>query len=169
MLEQCWRRATAGHGQVVFIGGQAGIGKSRLVQGVRAHVANPRAVLYHQCSPFLLNSPLHPFVEQIAYVAGFSQTDTPEQKLDKLEASLLGTPEQASSAAPLFAALLSLPLNRYPPLNLSPQKQKEMTLAALANRIEARAQRGSILMVVEDVHWIDPTIQEFLAALYPRI
>jgi class 3 adenylate cyclase/tetratricopeptide (TPR) repeat protein len=169
LLEECWRRASDGHGQVVFIGGQAGIGKSRLIQGVRAHIANSRAVLYHQCSPFLLNSPLHPFVEQIAYVAGFSRTDTPEQKLDKLEATLIGSPDEAASAAPLFAALLSLPLHRYPPLTLSPQKQKERTLGALASRIEARAKQGPMLMVVEDAHWLDPTSQEFLEVLFPRI
>ena len=76
---------------------------------------------------------------------------------------------QIAEAAPLFAALLSLPTERYPSLQLSPQKQKEKTLEALAGQVEALARREPVLMVFEDVHWIDPTSQELLELLVPKL
>ena len=74
---------------------------------------------------------LYPIIEQLEFAAGFARDDTPEQKLDKLEEMLVGSPAQRAEAAPLLAALLSLPTERYPPLGLSPQKQKEKTLEVL--------------------------------------
>lgn len=69
----------------------------------------------------------------------------------------------------MFAALLSLPTGRYPPLNLSPQKQKEKTLEALAGQVEALTQRQPVLMIYEDAHWIDATSQELMDLLVPRL
>ena len=79
---------------------------------------------------------MYPITQQIELAAGFAREDGPEQKLDKLEALLVGTPEQRAVAAPLIAALLSLPTDRYAPLDLSPQKQKETTLEALMRQVE---------------------------------
>lgn len=165
MLDERWQLARAGEGQIVFIGGQPGIGKSRLTEGLRERITETHTAVQHQCSPFRLNSPLQPFVDQLELAAGFARDDTPEQKLDKLEAMLSASAPQIAHAAPLFAALLSLSTERYPALDLSPRKQKERTLDALAGRIEARARQGPVLMVVEDAHWIDPTSQELLEVL----
>jgi len=165
-----WQRARDGAGQIVLVGGEPGIGKSRLTRVLRERIAGERhAALRYQCSPYHLNSALYPFTEQLEFAAGFTREDTPEQKLDKMEAMLAGGPEQRAEAAPLLAALLSLPGERYPPLNLSPQKQKEKTLEALTGQIEALSRRQPVLMVFEDAHWIDPTSQEVLNALVPRI
>ena len=101
----------------------------------------PHTTLRYQCSPFHLNSALYPIIEQIEFAAGFAREDTPEQKLDKMEAMLVGSPAQRAESAPLFAALLSLPTDRYPPLGLSPQKQKEKTLEALVGQVEALSRR----------------------------
>jgi tetratricopeptide (TPR) repeat protein len=170
LLLRAWRQAREGEGRVVLISGEPGIGKSRLTQVLREQIAGePHLTLRYQCSPYHLNSPLYPVTEQIEAVAGFTREDTPEQKLDKLEAVLVGSREQRAESAPLLAALLSLPTERYPPLKLSPQKQKEKTLEALADQVEALAQRQPVLMVFEDVHWIDPTSQEALDALVPRL
>jgi class 3 adenylate cyclase/tetratricopeptide (TPR) repeat protein len=168
-LARRWHRVCEGQGEVVFLGGQPGIGKSRLAAAFRARIAEEHVTLHHQCSPYHLNSPLHPFVGQLELSAGFARDDGPEQKLDKLEALIAREAPRVEGAAPLFAALLSLPVDRYPPLNLSPQKQKERTLEALIGRIEALAERGPVLMVLEDVHWIDPTSQELLQLLVPEV
>lgn len=168
-LERRWHRVCEGQGEVVFLGGQPGIGKSRLTAAFRGRIAEEHTTLHHQCSPYHLNSPLHPFVGQLELAAGFTRDDGPEQKLDKLEALIAREAPRVEGAAPLFAALLSLPADRWAPLNLSPQKQKEKTLEALIGRIEALAERGPVLMVVEDVHWIDPTSQELLQLLVPEV
>jgi class 3 adenylate cyclase/tetratricopeptide (TPR) repeat protein len=170
LLLRAWRQAREGEGRVVLISGEPGIGKSRLTQVLREQIAGePHLTLRYQCSPYHLNSPLYPVTEQIEAVAGFTREDTPEQKLDKLEAVLVGSQEQRAESAPLLAALLSLPTERYPPLKLSPQKQKEKTLEALADQVEAVARLQPVLMVFEDAHWIDPTSQEALDALVPRL
>ncbi|MGH7553657.1 MAG: AAA family ATPase, partial [Longimicrobiales bacterium] len=161
LLLRCWGQACDGEGQVVLVSGEPGIGKSRLTQVLREQIAGePYTALRYQCSPYHLNSALYPVIEHLEFAAGFTREDTPEQKLDKMEAILAGSPQQRAEAAPLLAAQLSLPVARYPPLNLSPQKQKEKTLEALAGQIEALSQRQPVLMVVEDAHWIDPTSRE---------
>ena len=169
LLGRRWQQVLGGKGQVVLIGGQAGIGKSRLTQGLRQGIAEPHATLHYQCSPYHLNSPLQPFIAQLELAAGFARDDTPERRLEKLEAAIAVDSVQGAEAAQLFVALLSLPAEHYPALNLSPQRQKEKTLGALADRVEALAGRGPVLMVIEDVHWIDPTSQELLELLVPRL
>jgi len=135
LLEQCWQQTRSGSGQVVQIGGQAGIGKSRLMQGLRERTTEPHTALHYQCSPYHLNSPLHPFIEELELSAGFAREDTSEQRFDKLEALFTDPVPHMEDEMPLFAALLSLPAGRYPTLQLSPQKQKERTLEAIINRV----------------------------------
>lgn len=169
LLIRRWRQACDAEGQVVLIGGEPGIGKSRLTQALRDHITEPHVELRYQCSPYHLHSTLHPFIEQFELAAGFSRDDTPDQKLDKMEATLAADATQTAEAAPLIAALLSLPDHRYAPLSLSPQKQKERTLDVLARYVESLTHRGPLLMVIEDVHWIDPSSQELLDILVPRL
>jgi len=169
LLLRRWQQASRGEGQVVVIGGEPGIGKSRLTQALREHLGGTHAVLRYQCSPYHLNSALYPFIEQFEYLAGFARDDAPNDRLDKMEAALLGDDAQKTVAAPLTAAVLSLPIDRYPSLNLSPQKQKEKTLEALAGQVKARARQGPLLMLFEDVHWVDPTSQELLDVLVPAL
>jgi class 3 adenylate cyclase len=169
LLEHCWQSARNGSGQVVQIGGQAGIGKSRLTQGLRERISEPHAVLHYQCSPFHLNSPLHPFIEELELSAGFAREDSPEQRFEKLEATLADVVPHVEDALPLFAALLSLPAGRYAPLQLSPRKQKEKTLEALMDRVGTLSRKSPAIIVLEDIHWIDPTSQELLEILVPNV
>ena len=169
LLLRLWLRACKGDGQVVLVGGEAGIGKSRLCQALRERLAKPHTTLRYQCSPHYTNSALYPIIEQFEFAAGFSRDDTPEQRLDKIEALLAGSALRVDESAPLIADLLSLPTHRYPALSLSPQRQKEKTLEVLAGQVEALAQRGPVLMVFEDIHWVDPTSQELIETLIPKL
>src|SRR5262245_16047395 len=170
VLLRRWQEAKDGEGQVVLVGGEPGIGKSRLARVLRERFGQERyTVLRYQCSSYHLNSALYPAIDQFERAAGFTREDSVEQKLDKMEAVLAGDERRISASAPLFAALLSLPTERYPALNLSPHKQKERTLEALAGQVEALAQRQPLLMLWEDVHWIDATTHEILDLLVPRL
>jgi class 3 adenylate cyclase len=170
LLRRRWQEAKDGEGQVVLLGGEPGVGKSRLARALRERLTQDRYMaLRYQCSPYHLNSALYPVIDQFERVAGFGREDTAEQKLDKLEAMLAGSEAHVAESAPLFAALLSLPLERYAPLNLSPPKRKEKTLEALARQIEALAQDQPLLIIYEDVHWVDATSQEALDLLVPRL
>jgi class 3 adenylate cyclase len=169
VLRHRWEQALDGNGQVVVIGGEAGIGKSRLTQALRERAVEPHTALRYQCSPYHVNSALYPFIEQLEFAAGFARDDTAEQKLDKMEAVLVGSAAQIAESAPLFADMLGLPIERYSPLNLSPQRQKEKLLDALASQVGTLARRRPVLIVFEDAHWIDPTSQELLDTLVPRL
>ena len=170
LLLRHWEWARSGEGQVVLLSGEPGIGKSRLTQVLRERVKDDlHKTLRYQCSPFRLNSALYPTIEHIEFAAGFAREDTAEQKLDKLEATLVGSQLQRTEAAPLFAALLSLPISRYRPLRLSPRRQKEKTFEVLVAQAEELSRRQPLLVVYEDVHWIDPTSQELLDVMVPLL
>src|SRR5262249_32405570 len=123
----------------------------------------------YQCSSYHVNSSLYPFIEQFERAAGFARDDTLDQKANKMEAALIGRAQQLADTTALFAALLSLPTERYPALNLSPEKQRERTLEALVAQVETLASRQPLVMLFEDAHWIDATSQEALDLLVPRL
>jgi class 3 adenylate cyclase/predicted ATPase len=171
LLLDRWEQATGGEGQVVVLSGEPGIGKSRITQALRERIAGePHTRLRYQCSPHHTNSALHPIIAQLELAAGFGLGDTPERKLEKLEALLAQTSVDIHAVAPLFAALLSMPTaDRYPPLDITPQRQKERTLEALADQLIGLAARQPVLLILEDAHWIDPTTTEFLAQVVDRV
>jgi class 3 adenylate cyclase len=165
-----WEQAREGEGQVVLLCGEPGIGKSRIAQVLHERLAQvPHTRLRWQCSPYLTSSAFHPITNHLERAAGFERDDTPQTKLDKLEAALALSAEELPAVAPLIAALLSLPIERYPARMLSPQKQKELTMAALADQVVRLAQGQPVLMIVEDAHWIDPSTLETLALMVERI
>jgi class 3 adenylate cyclase len=171
LLMRRWEQAKAGDGCVVLISGEPGIGKSRIAQTVVERMgAEPHTRLRYFCSPHHQDSALYPSIAQLERAAGFRREDTPEQRLDKLEAVLAQGTNDLSQAVPLLADLLSIPTgDRYPPLNLTPQKRKEKTLQAQLAQVEGLAARQPVLMVFEDVHWSDPTTRESLDLVVDRI
>src|SRR6516165_7234618 len=171
MLEQRWQQAKAGEGGVVLLSGEPGIGKSRLAQTLIERLAGePHTRLRSFCSPHHQEHALYPTITQLERAAGFRREDTAEQRLDKLEAVLAQATNDLGEAAPLLAALLSIPTGeRYPPLNLSPQKQKEMTLRALVAQIEGLAARTPVLILFEDAQWSDPTSLELHDLIIDRV
>jgi class 3 adenylate cyclase/tetratricopeptide (TPR) repeat protein len=172
LLLRGWQQAKAGHGRVVFLSGEPGIGKSRLVRSLRESIGHEAdTTLRLQCSPFHTQTALFPVIDHIERASGFAREDSAEDRLDKLETLLRKTAseEDFPGTAPLFAALLSLPLERYPSLHYSPQKQKERTLAVVAEYIARRAGKHPLCIVFEDIHWIDPTTQELLDLLIVKV
>ena len=155
----------------MLISGEPGIGKSRIAQTVVERLGGePHTRLRYFCSPHHQDSALYPSITQLERAAGFRREDTAEQRLDKLEAVLAQGTNDLSEVVPLLADLLSIPTgDRYPPLNLTPQKRKEKTLHAQLAQVEGLAARQPVLMVFEDVHWSDPTTRELLDLLIDRV
>ncbi len=171
LLQRRWQQAKSGEGCVVLVSGEPGIGKSRLAQSLLEQLAGePHTRLRSFCSPHHQDSALYPTITQLERAAGFRREDTTHQRLDKLGALLAQATNDLGEAAPLLAVLLSIAtVERYPPLNLTPQKQKEKTLQALVAQVEGLAARQPVLMLFEDAHWSDPTSLELLDLIIDRV
>src|SRR5919106_4923212 len=170
LLLSRWNSAKEGAGQVVLLTGEPGIGKSRLIQAFRELVrADGVAVLRYFCSPFYVHSARHPIVDQLERAAQLKKSDPPEIKLDKLEALLSQGTSEVARAASLLAPLLSIPTGeRYPPLELTPERKKTLALEALLEQLAGLASQP-VLIILEDAHWIDPTSAELFHLMIERI
>ena len=163
LLMDRWGQARSGEGQVVLLSGEAGIGKSRVVEALRQKSDEPHTRIRYQCSPHHANSPLYPVISQLERAAGFAPDDSTEIKLDKLEQVLRQSSSIIDHVAPLFATLLSLPFDgRHAALDLTPREQKERTILALMDLLGGLAKQRPVLLVLEDAHWIDPTTLELI-------
>jgi predicted ATPase len=157
---------------VILLTGDAGIGKSRLVQVLKDHVINEphvrwecRSVQYYQ------NTALYPLTDLFQCTLQWQQDETPDEKLSKLEHALSQYRLPLEESVSLFAPLLSLPISetRYPPLNLSPQRQRQKTLESLVAIMLELAEQQPVLFILEDLHWTDPTTLEFLGLLVEQV
>jgi predicted ATPase len=167
LLLERWEQVKEGLGQIVLLSGEAGIGKSRILQVQEERLTGDSYThLECRCSPYYQNSSLYSVIDLLQRVFEFRKEDSAKEKLSKLEEALGQYSFSLLEIVPLFASLLSLPLNnRYPPITLTPQRQKQKTLAALVALFLKLAERRPLLFTVEDLQWGDPSTLEFLSLL----
>ena len=170
LLLRRWSRAKAGHGQVVLVSGEAGIGKSRLTAALlEGLAAEAHTRLRYFCSPQHTDSALYPIIGQMERAAGLAHDDKPQAKLDKLDAVLAQTSTSPEDSA-LLAEMLSLASDgRYPALELSSEQRRQKTLEALMWQLAGLGRRQPVLMIFEDAHWADPTSLESFGRTVDRI
>ena len=170
LLLRRWAKVKNGEGQVVLLSGEAGIGKSRMTAALLERIASePHTRLRYFCSPQHTNSALYPIIRRIARAAGLTHDDSSQARLDKLDALLAQTSTSGQDAA-LLVEMLSLANDgRYPVIELTPQQRLQRTLDALTTQIEALTRANPVLMIFEDVHWIDPTSLEALSRAVDQI
>jgi TOMM system kinase/cyclase fusion protein len=172
LLQQRWWQAVSGTGQSVLLTGEPGIGKSRLVQELARQARGaPHTLLECRCLPEGRNSVLHPVVDLLGRLLGISREWTPAQTVSALEALLSQYGFQLSEAMPLFLGLLQVQGDpeRYPAPPVSPELAKELTLEAVVNLFFEMAAQQPLLLLVEDLHWADPTTLELLGQLLEEL
>jgi class 3 adenylate cyclase len=164
LLLERWGQSRNRMGQVILLRGEAGIGKSRLVEMLRQHIAGEDATrIVFRCSPYHQNSALYPLLDHLQRFLQWQRDDTPEVKIDTLERALQTSRFALAEVVPLLAALLSVPLPaRYPPLALTPQRQRQKTQEVLMTWLFAETEQRPVLAVWEDLHWADPSTLELL-------
>jgi predicted ATPase/class 3 adenylate cyclase len=170
LLLRRWRYVTEEEGRVVLLTGEPGIGKSHITLAFEERLqSEPHSTLRYFCSAHHTNSALFPFIGQVERAAGFERGDSPTQKLAKLEAFVAQSAVDPERVA-VLANLLAIPADdKFRLQELSPQKRKEKTFAALLAHLDRSAARQPVFMIFEDIHWVDPTSLELLAAMVEQV
>ncbi len=166
LLAERWAQSRDGRGQVVVLSGEAGIGKSRLVQALYERVADEGMCIVLRCSPYYTNSALYPVIEHVQHVMDLSRDDTAEARVAKLERVLERAHVALEDAVPLLAAMLAWPHpGAYPAVELSAERQRQRTQEILLTWLLAETERQPVLAVWEDLHWADPSTLELLGTV----
>jgi class 3 adenylate cyclase/predicted ATPase len=171
LLEDRWRHVLEGWGQVALICGEAGIGKSRLMHAFREHLAQrAHTWLECHCSPYTEDSALHPVLELQRQALGFKAGEGAEAKLERLEAGLRAAGFELSYALPLMAAFhsLALPGHHEEPL-VSPEGRRKQTLELLGEWLLRLGREQPMVLLMEDLHWMDPSTLELLGGTFEQI
>jgi class 3 adenylate cyclase len=170
-LVELWESARSGRGRLALLSGEPGIGKSRLVQALKQHVsAQDHRWGSLRCSPYFAATPLYPVTELWRQAMEFSGAFEPAARLAWLERQLAHHGFESSTAVPLFADLLGIPVpaGRYPVLQAGPEERREQAIEGVIRITFGLAAERPFLLVVEDLHWVDPTTAELLRRLAER-
>ena len=165
ILIEYWEQAKKGNSNFILLHGEAGIGKSRLVDTMEEKIAlDPSSNLaVARGSAYQQNSAFFPIVGMLEqYIFQFTAGDKPDDKLVKLEKYLKGSSLDFDSAMPLFAEFLSIPSKQHPPLIISPFSKRQKTMDSLTQLLLYQAELKHLLLVLEDLHWADASTLEWL-------
>ena len=170
LLQRCWVRAQSGIGHAVVLVGEAGFGKSRIIAAFEEQLrSESRVLLRLSCSPHYQDTPLYPVIRYFESAAGFLRTDTPEQKLGRLQQLLGNRLDPDAEDMAVLADLLSIPAPADKPLHRTSQHTKELTFKAVLRHFEALASGVPVLAIVEDLHWADPTSIALLDSIVKQV
>ena len=171
LLLDRWREAVGGEGQVVLLCGEAGIGKSRIARSLCDHLSGKQfQSVQFQCSPYHTNTALYPAITFLRQAAGLASQDSAQAQLEKLDVMARESGIENQDTVSLLADLLSIRGDhRDPPLTVSSEKRKDMTLEALVHHLQGLAHRSPVLFIVEDAHWLDPTTLDLMTRIMGRI
>jgi class 3 adenylate cyclase/tetratricopeptide (TPR) repeat protein len=170
LLLRRWQQIKNNEGRVVLLAGEPGIGKSRLIAALEDQIKDDRyTCLHYFCQPHHQDSALQPVLAQLQHAAGFDHDDTQAKKRGKLERLLAPATSNAGSDIELFAELLGLASRSAETAERDPQARRRKILGKLMEQLEALARRTPVLMLFEDVHWIDPTTLELLTLIIDRL
>ena len=166
----CWQRAAAGEGHLLVVSGEAGIGKSRVVAEACARIRHLESAsdtpLILQCAPYHANSALYPIVRQLTRLAEIERSDTDPDKFDKLDRLIRHSLREPGQAPALIAELLGIKANeRYRPVSGGPREKRDLLIDALIDWCASRVTGSTLIIIVEDAQWIDPTSRLFLRRL----
>ena len=166
-LNRLWGKATNNQGQVILLKGESGVGKSRLMQAFIEQLNNTsHHYLYAHGTAFSESSTLRPIIEMLQETFQFNPSDSPQERLQKVARLMAKYSFNLSEDIPLFASLLNLPLGEeYQESTLSPERKKARTLEILFDLLQRLSQEHPLLLVIEDLHWLDPSTLEFLDML----
>ena len=169
-LRQRWEAAKVREGQVVLLGGEPGIGKSRLVQELKEQAAKAgEARREFRCSSYARNTAFYSVTDHLQRWLQFQGDEPEDEKFRRLEIALEGYRHLPEESVALFASLLALPLpERFAPLSLSPERQRQKTQEALVAWLAEESEERPLLIVWEDLHWVDPSTLDLVQTLIER-
>ncbi|KRR25827.1 hypothetical protein CQ14_28615 [Bradyrhizobium lablabi] len=170
LLLRRWRQVTLEGGRAVTLTGEPGIGKSHIALALNERIQGESHItLRYFCSEHHTHSALFPFITQLERVSGFERGDSPQERLSKLGALLAQSTHNSEHLA-VLADLLALRVDDHHRMrDITPQKRKEKTFAALLAQLDGLAAQQPVFLIFEDVHWIDPTSLELLAAAVEQV
>jgi predicted ATPase/class 3 adenylate cyclase len=170
-LVEAWLRARDSPGHAVLLQGEPGVGKSRLLSVFRERIGGDSCdIIECYCSPYYDSTAFYPVVAPLRARMDLVDDESPPERLARLRTGLDAHGCEIETALPLVAQLFGIsPDAGYQPLGLHPLTQKQKTVGALLSLLTARASERETLLVVEDLHWVDPTTLELLGALVARL